>query len=57
MKLPVWIPQVSKPWNPAFQETWGVMTPNERRWSWVFDAVLVITVLLVLVVLQQGAAT
>jgi hypothetical protein len=37
MQLPSWIPQVGKPWNPAFHEAWEEMTPNEKRWSFLFD--------------------
>lgn len=52
MKLPRFIPQVSKPWNPAWQDAWEAMTPNERRWSWLFDATLVVIVLVIVWVLS-----
>lgn len=41
-QLPTWIPQVPKPWNPAYHETWEAMTPNERRWSFIVDMVIFI---------------
>jgi len=50
MRLPAWIPQVRKPWNPAYHGTWEAMTPNERRWSTVIDlGVLIIAGLVWLV--------
>lgn len=45
MKLPTWIPQISKPFNPAYRDTWDAMSPNERRWSFLFDAGVVGAVL------------
>lgn len=48
MKIPTWILVVNRPWNPAWQETWDAMTPSERRASWLFDAVVVIVVIVVL---------
>lgn len=39
-KLPRWIPQTPKPWNPAYIPTWEAMTENERRWSFLFDLVV-----------------
>lgn len=41
MKLPSWVPQVLKPWNPAYHDTWGTMSPNDRRWSFLVDVVIV----------------
>ncbi len=41
MKLPRWIPQVSRPWNPAFRETWDAMTTVERQMSFLFDCAIV----------------
>lgn len=45
-KLPKWIPQVSKPWNPAYKEVWEAMTPNEKRWSFLVDVIVVAVVLI-----------
>lgn len=41
MTLPTWLPQTSRPREPSWQATWDAMTPNERRASFLFDAVLV----------------
>lgn len=48
MKLPEWVPQVARPWNPAFQDVWESMTPNERRASFAFDAILAAAVFIFL---------
>ena len=42
MKLPSFIPQVSRPWNANDNATWAAMTPNERRWSFLFDMLVVV---------------
>ncbi len=47
MQVPTWIPQVRRPWNPAYRETWDVMTPNDRRVSFLIDAAIVIAFLIV----------
>lgn len=39
-KLPEWIPQVSKPFNAVWQDTWEAMTSNEKRWSFLIDFVI-----------------
>jgi hypothetical protein len=56
MKLPRWIPQTPKPWNPAWRETWEAMTPNGRRWSFVIDMIICAlgTAFLVYAALAQG---
>lgn len=48
MKIPEWVPQVSRPFNPAYREVWDVMTPNERRASFLFDAFVVAIVFIAL---------
>jgi hypothetical protein len=55
MRLPDWFPQVPRPWNPAYREVWDAMTPNEKRWSALVDAVVVLAVL-VLCLLGAGYA-
>lgn len=47
MQLPRWIPQVPRPSDSTFARAWDAMTPNERRVSLLFDAVLVAFVLFV----------
>lgn len=47
-KLPDWIPQVPRPWNPAHRETWERMTPNERRVSFLVDCGVCLIVIAVL---------
>lgn len=54
MKLPTFIPQVPKPWNPAYRETWNVMTPNEKRWSFLVDVVIVIVILSIVHLINKG---
>lgn len=44
MRLPDWVPEVPRPFNSDWAETWDVMTPNERRWSFIFDATVVAAV-------------
>jgi len=44
MKIPSWVPQVPRPFNPAFSDVWDEMSPDERRASFLFDAVLVAVV-------------
>lgn len=39
--MPEWIPQVRRPWNPAYQEVWDMMTPDEKRSSFLFDCVVI----------------
>ena len=42
MKLPLWVPEVRRPFNPAFRDTWQAMShPNGNGpgwrtgpWSW-----------------------
>ncbi|UTC29849.1 hypothetical protein BAJUN_02190 [Bajunvirus bajun] len=53
MQLPTWIPRISRPWNPAYRSTWDVMSDNEKRWSWLFDAGVVLVVGIVLLVLSR----
>jgi hypothetical protein len=48
MKLPTWIPMVSRPWNPAYRSTWDAMDDNEKRWSWLVDAAVVLVALAVI---------
>jgi len=48
MQLPTWIPKVSRPWNPAYGPVWDKMSDNEKRWSWLFDAFVVVVALSVL---------
>lgn len=48
MKIPSWVPQVSRPFSPAYRETWDAMTPDERRASFLFDLVVVGVVLFLL---------
>lgn len=50
MKPPKFIPEVRKPWNPVFRDTWERMTPDERRWSFLFDAALILVVILTVVI-------
>ena len=45
MQLPTWIPKVPRPWNPAYQEVWDVMTDNEKRASFLVDVAIVALVL------------
>lgn len=40
MKMPKWLPQIKRPWNPGYGETWDVMSKLERQWSTVFDFAL-----------------
>jgi hypothetical protein len=40
--MPRWIPQVSRPFNPAYGRVWKVMTPDERRASLLFDALVAV---------------
>ena len=42
------IPQVSRPFNPAYRATWDAMTPRERQWSFIADMLIVGAVLLIL---------
>lgn len=42
MRAPKWIPQVRRPWNPAYREVWDAMSPDERRWSFLFDALIAV---------------
>ena len=53
MKLPHWIPQVQRPWNPAFGETWDAMTPNERRASFLIDIAICGVFLSLLAIFSQ----
>lgn len=48
MKLPDWIPQVTRPWNPAWRETWKAMTPDQRRASFLMDVVICAVVVVIL---------
>lgn len=50
MKLPEWFPQVSRPWNPAYRETWDAMTPDEKRWSCLADMFMIGVVVVVLLI-------
>lgn len=48
MKLPHWFPAATRPWNPAFRDTWDAMSHEERQWSLMVDLVIVVGVLLML---------
>lgn len=41
-QLPEWVPQVSKPFNAVWKDTWESMTPNEKRWSFLVDFVILV---------------
>lgn len=38
--LPKWVPQASRPFS--WGETWDAMSENERRWSGIMDAVILV---------------
>lgn len=40
-----WLPEVPKPYNQAYQAVWDEMTPDERRWSFLFDVFVVVIVI------------
>lgn len=46
MKLPRWVPEVRRPFNPAFRDTWEAMTHTERQVSWLVDWCLVLVVVI-----------
>ncbi len=46
--LPEWIPQISKPFNAVCEDTWNAMTPNEKRWSFLIDLVILVVSLSIL---------
>lgn len=48
MKLPHWVPEVRRPFNPAFRDTWEAMSRTERQASWLVDWGLVLSVILAL---------
>lgn len=52
-KLPEWVPQVSRPYNHAYREVWDAMTPNDRRWSFVVDVLVVIGIIVLAVGLSH----
>lgn len=37
MSLWRFIPPVGRPFNPAYRDTWAVMTRRERQWSCLAD--------------------
>jgi hypothetical protein len=41
MKAPNWIPKVSRPFNPAWSDAWDAMSDDEKRWSFLIDALLI----------------
>jgi hypothetical protein len=45
MRLPSWVPEVRRPWNPAFHDTWKAMTRTERQASFLFDCLVVLAVI------------
>jgi hypothetical protein len=53
MILPTWIPKVGRPFNPDYAETWEVMDDNAKRWSWLFDAAVVVVMIGVLLVFSR----
>lgn len=55
-KLPTWIPRISRPFNPAYHSTYDKMTDNERRWSFLIDVGIVITVIIILKSIAMGVA-
>lgn len=50
MKLPKWIPKIPRPWNPAYREVWDSMTSDEKRASWLVDAMIILGAILTVVV-------
>jgi hypothetical protein len=38
MNLWRFVPAVSRPWNPAYRDTWDAMTRRERQVSFLIDA-------------------
>jgi hypothetical protein len=45
VKLPSWIPAVSRPWNPAYRPVWDVMTHQERQVSFLIDLAVIAIVM------------
>ena len=54
MKLPTWLPKVSRPWNPAYGPVWDAMSDNEKRVSFLVDVVIVVVALAFIVNGNQG---
>lgn len=52
MRLPDWLPQVNRPWNPAYRDVWDSMTPNEKRWSFVLDCL--VSMVFTIILMQIG---
>lgn len=48
MKLPDWVPEVRRPFNPAYRPVWEAMTHTERQASWLADWALVCVAVIVL---------
>lgn len=40
MKLPTWVPRISRPWNEDWRDTFDAMSDNEKRWSFVVDVII-----------------
>lgn len=38
------VPEVSKPFNPEYQEIWAAMSPSERKKSFVIDIVAFVVI-------------
>jgi hypothetical protein len=36
------IPEVGRPFNPAYNSVWGLMTHREKQWSFVIDMAVVL---------------
>ena len=53
MRLPRWFPEVPRPWNPAYHESWRAMTTAEKQWTFFVD-LMVIAICVALIFL--GAA-
>ena len=56
MKLPKWLPQIRRPWNPAYRDTWNTMTTTEKQASFLFDCALVGLVVIACLVLGGCAS-
>lgn len=56
-KLPTWVPRVRRPWNPAYREVWDHMTDNDKRWSFVVDAAIVLAVAILMLVVFPWLAS
>jgi hypothetical protein len=51
MKIPTWVPKVSRPRNPAYGPTWDAMNDNEKRASFLVDMAIVAAALAIFAVL------